>query len=108
MGKRLTARNDFGVVYVGKHRKTPDMDVAGGMKVAACREVMDRLAEYEDTGLTPEEIAGVGQYVTETVRNVVETIAALAPQVAETVRETLRNATPEQLEKLLQASLLKN
>lgn len=50
MGKRLTARNDFGVVYVGVHRKTPDMDVAGGMKVAAYREIMDRLAEYEDTG----------------------------------------------------------
>ena len=56
MGKRLTARNTFGVVYVGKHRKTPDMDVAGGMKVAAYREIMDRLAEYEDTGLTPEQI----------------------------------------------------
>jgi hypothetical protein len=56
MGKRLTARNTFGVVYVGKHRKTPDMDVAGGLKVAACREIMDRLAEYEDLGLTPEQI----------------------------------------------------
>lgn len=56
MGKRLTARNTFGVVYVGKHRKTPDMDVAGSMKVAAYREIMDRLAAYEDTGLSPEQI----------------------------------------------------
>ncbi len=56
MGKRLTLRNSFGVVYVGKHRKTPDMDVAGGVKVAAQREIMQRLAEYEDTGLTPEQI----------------------------------------------------
>lgn len=56
MGARLTERNSYGVVYVGKHRKTPDMDAPGIMKVAASREVMARLAEYEDTGLTPEEI----------------------------------------------------
>lgn len=56
MGKRLTERNTYGVVYVGKHRKTPDLDIPGSMKVAAYREVMQRLAEYEDTGLTPEQI----------------------------------------------------
>ena len=57
MGKRLTERNSVGVAYVGKHSKLPGLDTAGTMRVAAVRECMDRLAEYEDTGKTPAEIA---------------------------------------------------
>lgn len=56
MGQRLTKRNSTGVAYVGKHTKLPGLDVAGTMRVAAVRECMQRLAEYEDTGLTPEQI----------------------------------------------------
>ena len=53
---RLTERNSTGVAYVGCYTKMPGLDMAGTMRVAAQREVMDRLAEYEDTGLTPEQI----------------------------------------------------
>lgn len=53
---RLTERNSTGVAYVGRYTKMPGLDMAGTMRVAAQREVMDRLAEYEDTGLTPEQI----------------------------------------------------
>lgn len=56
MGQRLTERNGTGVAYVGKHTKMPGLDAAGSMRVAAQREVMERLAAYEDTGLTPEQI----------------------------------------------------
>ena len=56
MGARLTERTSTGVLYVGKHTKIPGLDCAGNMKVAAQREVMDRLAEYEETGLTPAQI----------------------------------------------------
>lgn len=56
MGARLTERNSTGVAYVGKHTKMPGLDTAGSMRVAAQREVMDKLADYEDTGLTPEQI----------------------------------------------------
>lgn len=56
MGQRLTERNSIGVAYVGKHSKVPGLDTAGTMRVAAVRECMELLAEYEDTGLTPEQI----------------------------------------------------
>ena len=54
---RLTKRNSSGVAYVGRYAKLPGLDCAGNMKVAAVRECLDRLAEYEDTGLSPEQIA---------------------------------------------------
>lgn len=52
----MTERTGSAVAYVGRHTKMPGLDVAGTMKVAAQREVMNRLAEYEDTGLSPDEI----------------------------------------------------
>ena len=54
--ERLTERQGKDVAYVGRHTKLPGLDRAGSMKVAAVREVMDRLAEYEDLGLEPEQI----------------------------------------------------
>ena len=54
--ERLTERQGGQVLYVGRHIKIPGLDCAGNMRVAAVRDVMDRLAEYEDTGLTPEQI----------------------------------------------------
>ena len=54
--ERLTERNSNGVGYIGEHTKFPGFDCAGTMRVAAVREVMERLAEYEDTGLSPEQI----------------------------------------------------
>ena len=56
MGTRLTERTASAVVYVGRHTKLPGIDGASSLTVAARRDVMDRLAEYEDTGLSPEEI----------------------------------------------------
>lgn len=54
--ERLTARSGKEITYIGKHTRLPGMESAGSMRVAAIRETMDRLADYEDTGLTPEEI----------------------------------------------------
>lgn len=53
---RLTARAGNMITYTGKHTKLPGLDCAGSMRVAATREVMQRLADYEDTGLTPDQI----------------------------------------------------
>lgn len=53
---RLTARNGSMIAYTGIHTKLPGIEGAGSMRVAATRDVMQRLAEYEDTGLTPDEI----------------------------------------------------
>lgn len=59
MGKRLTARTTEGVAYTGSRTKFPGMhelNLAGSLRVAAVREIMDKLAAYEDTGLSPEQI----------------------------------------------------
>ena len=59
MGKRLTERIPGGVAYIGSRTKFPGMNElnqAGTLRVAAVREIMDRLAAYEDTGLSPEQI----------------------------------------------------
>lgn len=53
---RLTARNNGGVTYTGKHAKLPGIESASCMRVAAIREVMAKLADYEDIGLDPEQI----------------------------------------------------
>lgn len=53
---RLTQRNGQNVTYIGRHTKLPGLESASSMRVAAIREVMQALAEYEDTGLTPEQI----------------------------------------------------
>lgn len=58
MGTRLTQRTPHGVVYAGKrtkYRNMPEMN-RPPLMVAAVREIMDLLAEYEDTGLTPAQI----------------------------------------------------
>lgn len=54
--ERLTERNSTGVAYIGKHTKLPGLETAGSMRVAAVRECMERLAAYEDTGFSPEQI----------------------------------------------------
>jgi hypothetical protein len=59
--ERLTERRGNTVGYIGKHTQLPGLDCAGSMKVAAQREVMQLLADYEDTGLTPEQITNMLQ-----------------------------------------------
>jgi hypothetical protein len=56
--ERLTERYPGTVAYIGRHsRKVPGFPVlADTMRVAATREVLQRLAESEDTGLSPEQI----------------------------------------------------
>lgn len=54
--ERLTARAGKDITYMGRHTKLPGIDGASSMRVAATRDVLQRLAEYEDTGLTPDEI----------------------------------------------------
>ncbi len=59
MGQRLTKRTPGGVTYTGTRTKFPginELNQAGSLRVAAVREIMDRLAAYEDTGLSPEQI----------------------------------------------------
>ena len=66
--QRITENQNGTIFYTGRHARCPGLDSAGTMKVAAQREVMQKLAEYEDTGLEPEQIrqlikeAACGQY----------------------------------------------
>lgn len=54
--ERLTEIRGDTVYYTGKHAKLPGLDCANTMRVAAIRDVMQRLADYEATGLEPEQI----------------------------------------------------
>lgn len=58
--QRLTAYMPTGdVAYIGKHTQLPGLEGAGTMRVAARRDVLQSLAAYEDTGLTPDEITAL-------------------------------------------------
>lgn len=56
--ERLTARQAGTVGYIGRHgRRVPGLaEPAETMRVAATRDVLQRLADYEDTGLEPHQI----------------------------------------------------
>ena len=54
--ERLTERDGAGVYYIGKHAQLLPGDSSSTMRVAGIREVLSRLAAYEDTGLDPEQI----------------------------------------------------
>lgn len=52
----LTETRGGTVYYTGMHTKLPGLECASTMRVAAIRDVMQRLADYEATGLDPEQI----------------------------------------------------
>ena len=90
--ERLTERNSTDVGYIGRHAQLPGLENASTMRVAAIREVMQRLAEYEDTGLEPEQIkilAACGQYeqlvsmLVDTMPQLVQAIVERLPQLVE-------------------------
>lgn len=54
--ERLTKRINGVVTYIGKENSYDTGQIAAEMNTAARREILGRLADYEDTGLTPEQI----------------------------------------------------
>ena len=53
--ERLTKMIDGVPCYIGAHKRH-DEEIAAELSIDAVREALLRLAEYEDTGLTPEQI----------------------------------------------------
>lgn len=53
--ERLTKRIDSVVCYVGTHKQHCE-DIPAEVSTAGVREVLDRLAEYEDRGIDPHEV----------------------------------------------------
>ena len=56
MMERLTKRINDVVTYIGKWNSYETGQIAAELNAAARREILERLADYEDTGLTPEEV----------------------------------------------------
>lgn len=54
--ERLTQRTNGVVVYVGAHNEETGGQIPCEVGSQGVREILARLAEYEDTGLTPEDI----------------------------------------------------
>ena len=99
---RLTQRNGNTVLYVGNRCKYPGIDQAGTMKVAAMRECMERLADYEDTGMTPEELREVKQALVDTMPRLIECFVANVPYLVDQIMAAIERMTPEEIKNLLQ------
>lgn len=56
MMKRLTKRAGGTVVYVGEYKQYEGGDIPAEVSPQGVRELLVRLAEYEDTGRAPEEV----------------------------------------------------
>ena len=53
--ERLTKRIDSVVCYVGTHKQYGE-DIPAEVSTAGAREILNRLAEYEDRGIDPHEV----------------------------------------------------
>ena len=56
MMERLTKRINGVTTYIGKENSCDTGQIPAELNVVARREILERLADYEDTGLTPEEV----------------------------------------------------
>lgn len=52
--ERLTMRRNGVVTYIGKENSYDTGQIAAELNVVARREILERLADYEDTGLSPQ------------------------------------------------------
>lgn len=57
--ERLTKRACGVVIYIGAHENTTTGQIPCEASATGVRALMERLAAYEDTGLTPEEITAM-------------------------------------------------
>lgn len=108
MGERLTERTGSGLAYVGRHTKLRGIDGPSSMRVAAIRDVMERLEEYENTGMTPEQIVNMQGRVHLAAMEMLESIKELPPHLPEITQAAIDRLTPEQFAKIAQAVLRKN
>lgn len=101
--ERLTKRAYDTVVYIGPETQYPTTgDIPAEMSTAATRAAMRRLAEYEDTGLTPAQITTlasdrleqVDNMLVDTVPQLIQAIVARLPQLV----EAAVNAAAEELQ----------
>lgn len=102
--ERLTERRGGDVGYIGKHTRLPELENASTMNVAARRDVMQRLADYEDTGLTPEEIQEAVRGMMEKFPELVQGIVEALPGMVQNALGALRRMTPEEIKMLLMAA----
>lgn len=85
------------VIYDGEHRQYDGGDIAAEMSTAGIRDALCRLAAYEDTGLTPEEIAvlmnpatqKMTDAIVEAIPQLVQFIVENAPKLVETYADNL-------------------
>lgn len=54
MMERLTKRINGIATYIGKENSYDTGQIAAELNTAACREILERLADYEDAGLSPQ------------------------------------------------------
>ena len=82
--ERLTIKIGPHVIYNGAHRRYDTGDIPAEMSHDAIRDILRRLAEYEDTGLEPAEItaakAALQSNIVEAIPQLVEALVERLPQ----------------------------
>lgn len=59
--ERLTKRRNGDATYIGKENSSDTGQIPAELNVVARREILERLAAYEDTGLSPQACAEAGE-----------------------------------------------
>lgn len=85
------------VIYIGGHHQHTSGDIPAEINTAGIRDILKRLADYEDTGLTPQEIAALmnpaaqkmTDAIVEAIPQLVQFIVENAPKLVEAQAATL-------------------
>ena len=80
--ERLTKRAEGTVVYAGGYKQYEGGDIPAEVSTQGVRELLVRLAEYEDTGLGPEQ--------RENAKAIIESVFSDDTSKAERIRELLK------------------
>ena len=92
--ERLTKRVGTHVIYDGKHNRYEGGDIPAEMLIDGIRDTLHRLAEYEDTGLEPAEIAEIAetrqQLIEQTdLQKLADTLAEVIPSLVAAIVENM-------------------
>lgn len=79
---RLTKRAEGTVIYAGGYKQYEGGDIPAEVSTQGVRELLVRLAEYEDTGLGPEQC--------ENAKAIIESVFSDDTSKAERIRELLK------------------
>lgn len=103
--ERITRRAYEAVVYIGPDAQYQTTgDIPAEMSAPAIRAAMHRLADYEDTGLEPEQIKNLANEKYEQIIQIlVDTVPQLVQAIVERLPQLVEAALNDAVEELQEA-----